>query len=59
MIILRIYDLILLLMSSYPASDRVSGFFSSRFAIIFLIKGDTVEGRGAGSLYLINVIVSK
>jgi hypothetical protein len=58
-IILSIYDLILLLLSSYSASGRVSGFLSSRFVIIFLIKGDMVEGRGAGSLYLISNIVSK
>jgi hypothetical protein len=58
MIILRMYGMSYLLMISYSASGRVSGFLSNKFAIICFINGDTDEGRGVGSLSLINFIVS-
>jgi hypothetical protein len=47
-----------LLINSY-VSGRVSGFLSNSFAIISLMKGETVEGRGSGSYSFINFIVSK
>ena len=45
--------------SNSLASGRVSGFLSNNFAIISLMKGGTVEGRGAGSLSVISFIVEK
>jgi hypothetical protein len=41
-------------MSNSFALGRVSGFLSNSFAIISLMKGETVEGRGAGWLSVIN-----
>jgi hypothetical protein len=44
-------------MSNSLALGRVSGFLSYSFAMISLIKGETVGGRGAGSLLVINFMV--
>jgi hypothetical protein len=46
------------LRSNCLASGRFTGFFSNSYEIISLIKGETVEGRGAGSLSMINFYVS-
>ena len=42
-------------MSKSEASGRFAGFLSNNFAIISLIKGETVDGTGASSLSMINV----
>jgi hypothetical protein len=47
------------LSSKFLASGLFSGFLSKSYEIISLIKGETIEGRGAGSLSLINFIISK
>jgi hypothetical protein len=48
------YGLNSFLMSNSLALGRVSGFLYNSFAIISLMKGETVGGRGAGSLLTIN-----
>jgi hypothetical protein len=53
-IILTMYGLNSSLMSNCLALGRFSGLFTNSFVIISLIKGETVEGRGAGSLSVIN-----
>jgi hypothetical protein len=42
------------LLSNSFALGRVSGFLSKSFAMISLMRGETVDGRGAGSLSVIN-----
>jgi hypothetical protein len=53
-IILSIIGLNSSLMSNSLALGRVSGFLSNSFLMISLMRGETVEGRGAGSLSVIN-----
>jgi hypothetical protein len=56
-IILTMYGLNSSIMSNSLALGRVSGFLSNSFAIISFMKGETVEGRDAGSLLVIEVMV--
>jgi hypothetical protein len=53
-IIFSMYGLNSSLISNCLALGRVSGLFTNSFVIISLMKGETVEGRGAGSLSVIN-----
>jgi hypothetical protein len=53
-IILIIYGLNSSLISKSEASGLFTGFLSNSFAMISLMKGETLEGRGGSSLSMIN-----